>query len=310
MRVPIPVVILLVLAVVGGVWWTNTRHLDFLKPPSETTLQEIRQKVESTLPRVDEESPPEPAPAVVKAPEPPPPVEEEKPKIDLGDLTTPPTLQGYGEITPIGPAHVIGLATALEESGEFQRALLAWERVIDLTKPNEAQAATAISAIKRLRPTLPDWNSKLEAAVAIELRAGTGKQLAKELTPILEGVARDLEAASSGVVKVKPTVTAGKSSAAGKAPVPVAIWLTGSGKKPASTEVLSFTVDSPEALRQEVMKTVFQLVRSHLASSTAYTPPAALGAGEEPQSALNFRITRLCWSDFATSLNLPPKKPE
>lgn len=308
MRVPIPVVILLVLAVVGGIWWSNTRRIDFMTPPSAAELVEIRQKIESSLPQVDQPENAISAPPVEKAPEPPPPpVEPPKPKIDLGDITTPPVLHNYGEITPLGSAHLIELAAALEEKGEFQRALLAWERVIDLTKPDATQAATAISAIKRLRPTLPDWNTKPETAIALELHAGTGKTMAKTLTPILEGIARDLETASAGIVKVKAMVTAGKNTPA-KSPIPVALWLSGPGKKPVSTEVLSFTLENPDALRQEVLKTVFLLVRSHLSRSTAYTPPAALAAGEDPQSALHFRITRLCWSEFAAALNPPQKK--
>lgn len=308
MRVPIPIVILLVLAVVSGIWWSNTRRMDFMTPPTAAKLEKIRQTTEASFPQSEPPKNAAPAAPVEKAPEPPPPpVEPPKPKIDLGDLTTPPTLHNYGEITPLGSTHMSELAAALEEKGEFQRALLAWERVIDLTKPDATQAATAISAIKRLRPTLPNWNAKPEAAIAIELHAGTGKTMAKTLTPILEGVARDLEAAAAGIVKVKATVTAGKNTPA-KSPVPVALWLSGPGKKPASTEVLSFTLESPDALRQEVMKTVFQLVRNHLGRATAYTPPTALAAGEDPQSALNFRITRLCWSEFAAALSPPQKK--
>ena len=87
----------------------------------------------------------------------------------------------YGERSPQGAAHLIELATALEEASEPRRALLAWERVMDLTKPDETQAATAISSIKRLRPTLPDWNPKPETAIAITLHASTGKKLAKSL---------------------------------------------------------------------------------------------------------------------------------
>lgn len=308
MRVPIPIVILLVLAVVSGVWWSNTRRMNFMTPPSAAELVIIRQKIESSLPQADQPENAISAPPAAPPPEPPPPpVEPPKPKIDLGDITTPPVLHNYGEITPLGSTHLIELAAALEEKGEFQRALLAWERVIDLTKPDATQAATAISAIKRLRPTLPDWNTKPEAAIAIELHAGTGKTMAKTLTPILEGIARDLEAAAAGIVKVKATVTAGKNTTT-KGPVPVALWLSGPGKKPATTEVLSFTLESPDTLRQEAMKTVFLLVRSHLSRATAYTPPAALAAGEDPQSALNFRITRLCWSEFASALNPPQKK--
>lgn len=298
-------VILLVLAVVGGVWWDNTRHMDFLTPPSEAKLQAIRIRVESSLPREDQTADAISVP-VAKEPEPPPVVAE--PEMDLGDLTTPVTLQSYGELTPQGAAHLIELATGLEKKGEFQRALLAWERVVDLTPADPSQAAIAISSIKRLRPTLPEWNSKPEAKIQITLHAGTGKKQAPTLTPILESVARDLEAASSGIVKVTATVTAGKTNTTAKGPTPVALWLAGPDKKSPATETLSFTVESPDALRGDVLRTVFQLVRNHLSHATKYTPPAALAAGEDPQGALNFRITRLCWSEFAAALNLPPVK--
>lgn len=308
MRVPIPIVIFLVLTVVGGVWWDNTRHMDFMTPPSAAKLEEIRMKIESSLPRTDKVDDAISVPVAVPEPAPPPPVEIPKPAIDLGDLTTPPTLQNYGELSPQGAAYLIELATALEENGQFPRALLAWERVLDLTKPDPNQAAAALSAIMRLRPTLPDWNGKPETILSIVLHAGTGKKLAKTLTPILEGVARDLERASAGIVKVKATVDIGKTSTATKSPPPVAIWLAGSQKRSSTTEVISFTAASPETLRQEILKNVFQLIRSNLGRTTAYTLPAGLAEGENPQDALTFRVTRLCWSEFAATLNLPPKK--
>ncbi|MEO5915784.1 MAG: hypothetical protein ABIS50_16230 [Luteolibacter sp.] len=303
---PIPLVILFVLAVVGGTWWKNTRHMDFMTPPSDTKLAEIRQKVEGSFPHANQVK--DPVPEVAAPPPPPPPPEPPKPTVDLGDLTQPLILQNYGDITPQGADHLIELAKALADKGEFQRSLLAWERVIDLTKPDAGQAAAAIAAIKQLRPTLPDWNLKPETAIQIQLQASTGKKLAKTLTPILESVARDLERASSGIVKIKTSVTAGKTNTANKGPVPVALWLNGTGKKAPSTEVLSFTVASPDKLKDEISKTVFLLIRTYLTKSTAYTPPAELGAGENPMEALSFRITRLSWSEFATSLQVPPKK--
>lgn len=278
-----------------------------MTPPAEARLEEIRVKVESSLPRVDQVDDAISVPPVVKLPEPPAPVEEPKPPIDVGDLTVPMTLQSYGELTPKGAVHLSELATALEEMSEPRRALLAWERVLDLTKPDDAQAAAAISAIKRLRQTLPDWNSKPETAIAITLHAGTGKKLAKALTPILAGVARDMERASAGIVRVKPAITVGKTSSTSKGPTPVAVWIAGPDKKLSSTEVSSFTVDSPETLRQEVLKTVFQLIQSHLGGATAYSVPTPLVEGEDPQIALSVRVTRLCWSEFAAAMNQVPK---
>ncbi len=280
-----------------------------MTPPSAAKLVQLRVKIESSLPQTDRVDDAISVPAVV-VPPPPPPVEPPKPAVELGDLTTPPSLHDYGVRAPEGSAHLIELATLLEEKSELPRALLAWERVIDLTHPDESQVATAISAIKRLRSTLPAWNTKPETAIALTLRAGTAKKLAKTLTPILEDVARDLERASSGILKIKTSVTAGQISKTTQGPAPVAIWLAGPEKKSASTEVRSFTVESPEALRDAVLKTVFLLIQSHLGRSTAFTPPAGLAAGENPQDALTFRITRLCWSEFAATMNLPPKKAE
>jgi hypothetical protein len=307
-RVPIPAVILLIFAVVGGMWWYGTREKDFMTPPSPRKLEEIRTRVESSFPQTDkvDDAISEP----VKPVEPPKPVvvEPPKPEIDLGDLAAQPVLTQYGERSPQGTPHLMELAAALEEKGQFQRALLAWERVLDLTKPDESQARAAISAIRRLRPTLPDWNTDPTKTIPIILHAGTGKKMAKTLAPVLTQAARDLEKASAGMLKVTTEVSAGKSNASG--PSPVALWLAGPSKKPVSTEVMSFTVESPEALPPEVMKTIFQLVRSFLSQTTSYTPPAILADQENPQDALTYRVTRLSWNEFGTSLNLPPKKEE
>lgn len=278
-----------------------------MTPPSEARLEQVRVKLESSFPQRDPMADAISVPTALLQPELTP-VVESKPAIDLGDLSVPPNLISYTDHASQGPAHMIELAKALEEKGEFQRALFAWERVIDLTHPDETQAALAISSIKRLRPTLPDWNTSASTMTTITLHAGTGTKLAKTLTPILEGVARDLERASSGIVKVKAVVTTGKSGTTVKGPAPVAIWLAGADQKSTSTDVLSFTVASPEALRETIMKNVFLLVRSQLTRGGTYTPPAALADKESPQDALNFRITRLCWSEFAISLDLTPKK--
>lgn len=282
--------------------------MDFLTPPSEAQLQEIRRKAEATMPK--EEKPDAiSVPKLVKVTAPPPePVEPPKPVIDLGDLTSSPNLQNYAERTPKGSSHLIELATALQEKGELQRALLAWERVIDLTKPDPAQAATAFDAIKKLRSSLPTWNRSPETAIQITLRASTGKKQAKTLTPILESVARDIEAASSGILKIKTSIKIGKTSTKGQSPV--AVWLKGVDEKSTSTEVVSFTLNPSEDLKSTLLKTVYQLVTNHISRSTAYTPPANLTAVENPQEALSYRITRLCWNEFAAALNASAKKTQ
>ncbi|MCX8496811.1 MAG: hypothetical protein ORN51_11575, partial [Akkermansiaceae bacterium] len=68
--------ILLVLTVIGGVWISNTHHVDFLSHPSQEELEKTRVKVASSLPQADHvddaiSAPPAPTP-------PPPPVQAPK----------------------------------------------------------------------------------------------------------------------------------------------------------------------------------------------------------------------------------------
>ncbi len=302
-------VLLLSFTVIGGVWWHATRKADFLTPPPDSKLAENRARVESSLPQADHPDNAVAVPAVPIDPPPQPPVEEPKPAIVLGDLSTPPTLQEYAEFAPKGAEHLMDLAVLLEAEGEFQRALLAWERVLDTGKADARQSSAAVTAVKRLRPTLPAWNKDRAKTIAIILHAGTGRKNAKALTPVLEETARDLERASAGILKVTAIVTAGRGSLAAPAPAPVAVWLTGSHKGAVSTAVMSFTVGSPKSLHDDLLKTVFLVVSGALEHAPSHPPPP-LAATEKPLGALTHHVTRRQWQEFGTLLNRPPKKSD
>ena len=306
MRIPILLVIPLCLLIVSGVWWNGTRKKDFLTEPSGAKLAEIRVQVETANAKVrKEEMFPEP---IAKAPEPAiaeVPAEEKPPAVDLGDLAAPPILEAYSERALDGHAKLVELAGLLEQKGEFQRALLAWERSIDLAKPSPSEAAVSIAAIRRLRPTLPDWNTDPNAALPVVLHAGTGSTLAAALKPVLEEAAREITISSAGLLKVTADLAVGKRMAI-KGPVPVALWLAGPTKESGSTDVLSFTVASNEVLKDEIHKTIFQLVSSQLKREGQITPPAEAAQGETVLQALQSNVTRLAWKEFAESLNTPP----
>jgi hypothetical protein len=303
------VVILLILTVVGGSWWFNTRNMDFLTPPSSTQLEKVRIKVESSLPQVDRVDDAISEPPALPVPETPlPPILETKIPVEIGNLTEPVVLKSYADIAPRGSAYLAELAAALEEQSELRRALLVWERVLDVTHPDDTQTSAAITAIKRLRPPLPIWNSSPQDAIPVTLQASTSKKNIKSLVPVLDEVARDLERASSGIIKVKTIVLAGKSSTKARSPSPIALWLSGPDPKSSRTAVYSFTVQPPKTLRQEILKSVFLLVCGQLGRQKIYSVPPPLLNQQDPLDALNSHITRLAWSEFATSVNLPIKK--
>lgn len=310
MRIPIPVVLLLCLLVVAGVWMSQTRRMDFMTPPKESRLEEVRTRVKASLPESTHSKAAITASAAQREPIPPPEVVEPKPPIEFGDLNRPPVITEYVDLAPKGAPHLIELAVLLETEGEFQRALLAWERVLDSGKPDPTQAAAAVQAIKRLRPTLPDWNTIPEKRIPIVLHAGTGKKAAAALKPILEETAKDIERASAGILQVTARITAGKDAKRATGPAPVALWLAGPAQKSRSTEVLSFTVGTKESLPDEVRKTAFQVIRGYVGRGIQQSPPPPAVEGETLLDAMQSHITRLLWRDLGILLNHPPEKSE
>ncbi len=306
MRVPWFVVIPAALLVVAVVWWRGTAGMDFLTPPSGEELTAIRQRVEASMPQPDRPrdaisvpGAPLASPAPVRRPVEAPP----KPVIDPADLESPLVLPAYAGLGQKGAAYLAALAAALETAGEFQRALLAWERVLDTTEATPEELAAAASATRRLRPGLPRWNDDPEAVIPVVLHAGTASSQAAELEPAMLEVARMLADASSGILQLSHKVTAGQRNAEAAAPAPVAIRLAGAGDAAPSTEVLSFRVGEPDALVEQLAGSVFQLVRNYLERSGKFTTPPPLAAGESAAEAMEFRISRWVWYDLGHALN-------
>lgn len=298
MRIPILVVVLLCLGVVAAVWWLSTRGHDFLTPPPESELAAIREKVASSIPPADHPDEDEDA----RAANPPEPT---KPIIEPGDFNKAPTLAEYRKDAWMGAAALAGLATQLETAGQPQRALLAWERVLDSAPPDPEQTRAAIAAIDRLRSGLSAWNTNPEAAIAITLHAGTGKSTAALLEPVLVEIASELAAASSGILNISAQVTSGSDIPDSFGPPPVALWFAGSAVDSRSTEVLSFTVDPPENLRGDVQATLGQLLRGYLGRTASLTLPEIPADDGNPEETGLRHITRLSWLELGSRLNQP-----
>jgi hypothetical protein len=307
MRIPPLIAIPLSILTVLLIWWLGTRHMDFLTPPSEARLQQIRAEALASLPvtRMEDDAMAIKVPLPKNDPTSPNQNAILEP-VDLGDITTPPVLDTYSDRAPEGSARLLALGAALEQAGTPQRALLAYERVLDLAQSNPEQIQSATASIRRLGPTLPLWNEDTEKAIPIVIHIGTGQRFAEALPEILDAITSDLNQASSGLIRFSHKLNIGKSIQVTDAPTPVALWITGGGDSTPSTDVLSFTTEDPEGLRKDLLKTIFNLIRGHLSKAASYNPaPEAL---EDPKAALDSHITRLLWQEFGTLLN--PKEEE
>lgn len=306
MRIPFLLAIPLSLITVGMIWWFGTRDMDFLTPPSEARLEQIRAEALASLPvsRIEDDAISIKVPIPDGNPTIPDPIQIDP--VDIGDIKSQPVLDSYSDRAPEGAAKLIALGKALEEAGAFQRALLAYERVLDLSEPDPEQIQTAIASIRRLRPTLPRWNNDKKSALPVVIHVGTGEKFADVLPEILGQITADLNNASSGLIDFSYKLNIGRSIRTTDAPTPVALWITGAGEKAPSTDVLSFTTDDPAVLNADLLKTIFNLTRGHLSKSASYNP--APEADDNALESLGSNITRLLWKEFGTLLN--PKEPE
>ncbi|WP_338287653.1 hypothetical protein [Luteolibacter sp. LG18] len=310
MRVPVYIVLLLVVAVVGLVWWQGTLTYDFTTPPTEAKLAQVRAEAARDFSPASPQDAPKRAAVDGQAPNDEGAAEAPKePEIDLGNIETAPGLEAYAVDSPKGSDHLVKLATALEAKGAFQRALLAWERVLDHGSTDPVNYAAALASVKRLRPTLPAWNIDPEGAIPVVIHAGTGPATATALKPELEAAAREIGAASEGILAVTVDIAVGKKSPNPTGPAPVALWLSGSAKEAPATDALSFTVDNPANLRKQVLSTIYSLVGGQLKRKTAYVALPELSEDENPADALHHRVTRLCWRELGAGLNLTPPPP-
>lgn len=305
MRIPLYAAILLCILTVSLVWWASTRKMDFLTPPSAAALREIREDALASLPA----SRPEDDAISIKVPMPKKNITIQDTTAQviptaLDDITSPPVLDTYSDRAPEGSAKLFALAAALETAGAFQRAFLAYERILDLSESNPEQIQSAVSSIRRLKPTLPDWNTDPELATHAVIHIGTGEKFAQVLPNIIAEVIHEMSTSSSGIVRFTHELHIGRTIQNTNAPTPVALWIAGPGNNAPSTDVFSFTTDDKKKLRNNLLKNYFNIVRSHLLKTTSYNPaPEAL---DDPAAAMGSHITRLLWKEFGKSLNPKP----
>lgn len=314
MRVPIPIAIVSCIIATGAVWYFSTRNQDFTTPPSSEALnhtatqwqQSNLQSPSSTPISTDSKNKKStPSPSSPKRPQAPP-----RPKLlPLGDLQQSPQLSEYGTLGTHGTAAIIQLAKELEHQEVQQRALLAWERVLDTTAPSEDEVQQASQAIKRLSAQLLPWNPDPTADITITLHAGATLKDSKLLEEALQTTATVICEASGFILEVKTQTSIGKGKPLKTPRVPIALWFTRSGTKAGSNTAepppLSFLADPAGLegmLTNQCQAAVYALMRSHLAKATSYSNLPEYPAGVKPDELLRYHVTRLMWREFANSL--------
>lgn len=314
-RIPIPIVILCCVITLSIVWCVGTRDKDFLSEPTPEELIAVTKEwmqnrpnaypvnnVESAL-KVNNSPPISPKPMVQ--------AEQEITQLPTGNFLHSPALSEYGTLDDVDTDAMIRLASLLENQGQVQRALLAWERVIDTSKSTANDRSLAVSAIKRLKPTLPPWNPDPEAEMAITLCVGATPKNDEVLIKAIKTAADTITKASGFILNVKTKVSIGRARTPRTPRIPVAIWFSSeiNGKNnPTGTPPISFMADPQQEkmLVAQIEAGIYALVRAHLAANTSFSPLPEYPAGAKPDELVKLHITRLMWREFAASMKKQP----
>jgi hypothetical protein len=313
-KIPFYVSLPLALLTMGVIWWQGTKGKDFTTPPDAAALAIVKQEIREELKATDSIEPEEPAQAIRVKPktllmpnaeaEPQAAAEPTLKPEDFGDLSVSPGLDCYLAMAERGAAIMIDLATQLEIKGETQRALLAWERVLDATEADAAQQDTARKAVLRLRTQVPLWNVDPISTRQLVLLAGCDRERAKAIEPILQEMVASLLDISSGLVECKLELQAGAKPDPAKPRQPIALSFRGSSAGAPASKTLTLPT-LPESLPEQknlLRLQCYKLIRDGISSQANLRPLAEPPTGSDAESLLRGAITRRTWSQWAESM--------
>lgn len=312
MRVPIYIVIILCLLAAAAPWWIGTHNKDFVTPPNEAELKIIAEDWRSSQPHITA-----PKEALQKNDTKAPAKKTNtaknitNPKLIMGDITTPPSLAEYAHLNKLGSASILNLAKYLETQKAPTRALLAWERVLDHTKPTRQERRLAQNAIARLTKKLPPWNLDSNADIKITLHAGASVQEAALITNTLDQVALEINQSSGYIIHVNTQKSIGTASNQGATSAPISLWFSNHTNQAIETPSIAIKADltSPSLLKQQIKRGIYQIFQAHLEKSDSLvTLPDLRPDPKEKQQPLQY-ITRLMWRELAAKLQQPPSTP-
>ena len=234
--------------------------------------------------------------------------EAEPDPLRLGNMDNAPGLAEYSELASLGAAHLIAAAEELEDRGRFQRAHLAWERILDSCDPTPEERIKASDAIQRIRPTLPRWNIDPSGEYLLLLQLGTTRTQDKAITPVTTAVADFLHKESSDLVSIVPRITTSYVERAQKKS-PIALYFSGTGDEEDNQSDLSSVnppPDEEEPLQREMLSSVYTLIQKRVEGLDTLTPPGPAAHPDDPETDFERQLTRLHWQYFARSLTQAP----
>ncbi|WP_200391500.1 hypothetical protein [Roseibacillus ishigakijimensis] len=273
-------------------WFWGVRKYDFMTPRT-IPVRELRPDFASPVNReiVEAVTPYSLHPQEGKTPE--------IPEIPLGDLNASPQLDEYREQASLGAPSLLQLADRLQYEGRIQRAVLAYERVIDSTPSGGSAQEEATEALANLKESLPPWNGDLSASEPLQINLATARP-PESLQHGITTLSSLVSVASGNLASARFEITQLPPPPASLPSLPVAMWLTVPGEEAAkpSLSVITIIPAEDEDLASELTHGLYRLIGRRLETIAQLTLPPPLLKGDEPENAIVNKLTRLAWQQI------------
>lgn len=221
------------------------------------------------------------------------------PQIEFGSIGTSPGLDEYLADSQQGAQALLDLAIRLQNAGHIQRAVLAYERILDSTPAGGSPRLEAEETLANLKISLPIWNADSESAIPLEINLSTARA-PETLQPALTALTELITIGSGNLCQPKFQIIPSSPPTQNLPSYPIAIWLTVPGEEPdkPSLAVITIAPQSDEEVTQKLTRGIFTLLKRRIESIGNLSTPLPLSEGEDAESALVNRITRLAWKQI------------
>lgn len=294
---------LLCLAALTLTFWLGAKDYDFVNPPDEkvsgieakmTSLSSPFKKEASAKQMIKEEKTKNTAWYESSAQTDETNKETKPPLAKEAEFTT--SLNAFRELRNMGAAHYVKMARELYAQGQGGQSVLAWERVLDSSSPNEEQAVLALQQLKAHK--ILSRPVHLEERIELKLNLIVPDDLWGNAEAAAISTASLIEQGSGYRLKIIPEVSAMmKKRKSSKAPS-ITAWF--SAKSESSQAI--FKLKKGVNLEEELQKRIFSVVSTSLYDSTEVSVLPQLPSIASEKDTLLYFVTRLAWLKMAEPL--------
>ncbi len=311
MKFPLPIAIPLCILVVVATWMFRAKAYNAsLEPPTDQELADAKNSYANKEGPIQEVQPAH-RPAILVKPKIKQEVVEqiEKPTVleEMAFVQIAPALDEYRAAGNKGPDYLNLLASQLTEASYGERALLAYERILDSSVVDAIKQDAAISKIQSIRTYIPNWVVDPSESTELTLNIEVTKDKTKATEAAMKQITEVMNQASSGLLSISTKLHT-KKTTTDEAAATLGIWLSHSKdlKKPA--QVFSAKFDS-ENTNVSLKRITYSMLRHHFSNKTTFQPLPELQENADPQLLISCGITRLLWSELPKTLAVSEAPP-